>query len=212
METTMMDTAAAFDETLNEMDAYLKETDPENEAGTNVKLVKDLEAKIQQRNLWKRQLDDCFCFFNQVAALLTDIYEILPGKNRGKSFCLIPKGTAGQVNYYEKPVNSLRVGMNWNWRANLEKCSNPRHIQCVTPDLPYVKPRPKDHPERASQPIFGNMVALFDTDRKYHCLHGEKYIRETREWIWRDDLTAEAVADMLRERYMATAAKAAEKA
>ena len=111
---------------------------------------KRLEEEKKQKNheMWKKQLDDCFQFFKEVAVLLDDIYEVVPGRSKQwKSFCLVPKGTANQVTYYGKPVNSLRVAMNWNWRAGLDRCSIPNHIQCVTPDLPFVKPRPKEHPE-----------------------------------------------------------------
>lgn len=167
---------------------------------------KRLEEEKKQKNheLWKKQLDNCIQFFNEVAALLDDIYEVVPGRSKQwKSFCLVPKGTANQVTYYGKPVNSLRVAMNWNWRAGLDRCSIPNHIQCVTPDLPYVKPRPKEHPEWSSPPIFGNMVALFDTDHKYHCIFGEKYDKASKIWLWIQN-TPKEVADMLRERYNKT--------
>lgn len=166
------------------------------------KIMEAKEEHERRKRLWHQQLENCIQFFNRVAVLVDDIYEVVPGKSKQwKSYCLVPKGTAGQVNYYGKPVNSLRVAMNWNWRANLNKCSVPRHIQCVTRDLPYVKPRPKNDPTLSSSPIFGNMVALFDEDRKYHCLYGEKYLRETKEWIWVDDKSPEDVANLLRERY-----------
>lgn len=151
--------------------------------------------------IWKGQLGKCVEFFNKVAELVGDIYEVVPGKStRWRTFCLTPKGTAEQISYYGKPVNSLRVAPVWNWRASMKKCSVRRHIQCVTQDLPYVKPRPKDNPDGASSPVYGNMVAIFDTDRKYHCLYGERYDRKAREWIWKEDISPEEVADMLRKR------------
>ena len=158
--------------------------------------------KAAQKAQWKKQFDICLEFFHKTAALVSDIYEELPSKSKHwPSICLVPKGTASQVTYYGKPVNSLRVAMNWNWRAGLDKCSIPKYIQCVTKDLPFVKARPKDHPERSSPPIFGNMVALFDTDNKYHCIFGEKYDRSSKTWSWVEN-TPERVAYMLRERYM----------
>lgn len=167
------------------------------------KIKAEKEKKEKQHDIWAKQLDSCIEFFNQVAALLTDIYEVLPGKSRQwRSFCLVPKGTINQVTYYGKPMNSLRVAMNWNWRAGLDRCTNPKHIQCVTPDLPYVKPRPKDHPEWSSPPVFGNMVALFDTDNKYHCIFGEKFNRDTKTWTWINN-DPEKIAAMLRDRYIA---------
>ena len=163
---------------------------------------KEKEKKAKQA-VWKDQLDKCIQFFHEVAGMLTDIYEVIPGKSeKHKSFCLVPKGTANQVTYYGKPVNSLRVAMNWNWYAGLDRCINPKYIQCVTPDLPYVKQRPKEHPEWSSPPVYGNMVALFDMDNKYHCIFGEKYNREDKTWSWVTDNTPEQVADMLRERYI----------
>ena len=139
----------------------------------------------EQKELWKRQLDECIQFFNIVAAQLKDTHVVVESKSKKwPSFCLVEKGQERQVSYYGKPVNSLRVAPNWNWRAGLDRCSNPKYIQCVTPDLPFARRRPAEHPEWSSMPIFGNMVGYFDTDNKYHCIFGEKYDRETKEWSW----------------------------
>lgn len=160
------------------------------------------EKKKRVKEIWKKQLDSCFEFFDLVAEELKDIYEVVPGKSKQfKSACLVPKGTASQVTYYGKPLYSLRVASNWNWRAGLDRCSVEKHIQCVTPDLPYVKPRPKDHPDWSSPPVFGNMVAIFDSDRKYHCLFGEKYNKDNKTWTWMVN-TPKRVAAMVREKYM----------
>lgn len=180
-------------ENISEAEARLRE---DNE---NTKIVE--AERERKKKIWKQQLNNCVVFFNRVAALVDDIYEVVPGKGKQwQSYCLVPKGTRSQINYYGKPVDSLRVAMNWNWRASLYKCSVPNHIQCVTQDLPFVKARPKDHPDLASPPVYGNMVALFDKDHKYHCLYGEKYDRVTKTWGWVDDKTPEDVANMLRER------------
>ena len=172
------------------------------EAAEMTEAQKELEEKkARLKAIWQNQLASCFEFFNLVAEEVKDIYEVVPSKSKKwKSFCLVPRGTAGQVSYYSKPVNSLRVASNWNWRAPLKVCNVANHIQCVTPDLPYVRKRPKDRPEDGSAPIWGNMVALFDSDRKYHCIFGEKYNHENRTWTWMVN-TPQAVAQMLRERY-----------
>jgi len=151
------------------------------------------------KDIWKQQLENCTRFFNAVAELLKDTHVVVASRSKKwPSACLVEKGQENQVTYYGKPVNSLRVGPNWNWRAGLDRCSNPDYIQCVTPDLPYVKQRPKDHPEWASPPVWGNMVAYFSTDNKYHCVFGEKYDKEEKQWIWVEAIP-EKVAEMILE-------------
>ena len=175
---------------------------PAPEAKEMTEAQKELEEKrARLKAIWQNQFSSCIEFFNLVAEEVKDIYDVVPSKSKKwKSFCLIPKGTMGQLSYYSKPVNSLRVASNWNWRAPLKVCNVPNHIQCVTPDLPYVKKRPKDRPEDGSAPIWGNMVALFDSDRKYHCIFGEKYNHEDHTWTWMVN-TPQNVARMLRERH-----------
>ena len=142
-------------------------------------------ATQEQKEIYQAQLEKCVRFFNEVAELLKDTHVVVPSKSKKwESYCLVEKGQENQVTYYGKPVNSLRVAPNWNWRAGLDRCSNPSYIQCVTPDAPFARRRPKEHPEWSSLPIFCNMVGYFDTDNKYHCIFGEKYERETKTWTW----------------------------
>ena len=154
-------------------------------------------ATQEQKELWKEQLNTCMSFFNAVAEMLKDTHVVVHSKSKKwPSMCLVKKGQEHQVTYYGKPVNSLRVAPNWNWRAGLDRCSNEKYIQCVTPDLPFARKRTKDHPEWSTAPIFGNMVGYFDTDNKYHCVFGEKYDFENKKWIWEENIPS-AVAKMI---------------
>ena len=142
----------------------------------------------EMKQVWKEQFEKCVTFFNAVADELKETHTVIQGKSKKtKSACLVKKGKENEVSYYGKPINSLRVAINWNWRAGLDRCSNPKYIQCVTPDLPYCRHRPKEHPEWASPPVYGNMIGYFDTDNKYHCIFGEKYDHETKTWSWVDN-------------------------
>ena len=157
-------------------------------------------ATQEQKDTWKKQLDTCTMFFNAVAELLKDTHVVVPSKSKKwPSACLVKKGEEHLVTYYGKPVNSLRVGPNWNWRAGLDRCSNANYIQCVTPDLPFAKKRSKENPEWSTQPIFGNMVGYFDTDNKYHCLFGEMYDFNDKKWVWVENIPS-LVAELIREK------------
>ena len=159
-------------------------------------------ATKEQKEIWKQQLEKCINFFNEVAKELADTHVILPSKSKKwPSMCLVRKGEQKQVSYYGKPVNSLRVAPNWNWRAGLDRCTNPGYIQCVTPDLPFAKKRSEEHPEWSTLPIFGNMVGYFDMDNKYHCVYGEKYDFENKKWIWVDNYP-KLVADKIRKKML----------
>ena len=145
--------------------------------------------KQEMKEVWKQQFEKCVEFFNQVAKELEDTHVVIVGKSKKwPNMFLVEKGQERQVNYYGKPVNSLRVATNWNWRAGLDRCSNRNYIQCVTPDLPFARRRPEEHPEWSSLPILGNMVGYFDTDNKYHCVYGEKYNREDKSWMWVENM------------------------
>ena len=154
----------------------------------------------EQKELWKQQLDNCYRFFDAVADELKDTHVVIESKSK-KLPCkyLVKKGQEKQVSYYGKPVNSLRVGSNWNWRAGLDRCANASYIQCVTPDLPYAKRRSQEHPTWSTHPIYGNMVALFDTDNKYHCVFGEKFDFDDNKWVWVENVP-QFVAKMIREK------------
>lgn len=147
-----------------------------------------MAATQEQKEIWKKQWDQCVEFFNLVAKELQDTHVIVPSKSkRWPSMCLVEKGQEKQISYYGKPVNSLRVAPNWNWRAGVDRCSNIHYIQCVTPDLPFARRRPEGHSQWASLPILANMVGYFDTDNKYHCVFGEKYNPEDKSWSWVDN-------------------------
>lgn len=183
-------------------DLFEFDADFEKMMNEDIKKIEKDEKMEADKEKYKLQMDYCVNFFNKVADLLSDIYEVVrPDDKKNRSRCLVPKGTASQVTYYGKPVYSLRVGAVWNWRASLKKCNVPEHIQCVTRDLPYVKGRPKGHPELPSPPIYGNMVAIFDTDKKYHCIYGEKYDKKTKTWMWVDN-TPERAAMYVRKKYV----------
>lgn len=155
-------------------------------------------ATKEQKEIWKQQLTKCINFFNEVAEDLMDTHVTVHSKSKKwPSMCLVRNGEQKQVTYYGKPVNSLRVAPNWNWRAGLDRCSNPGYIQCVTPDLPFAKKRSAEHPEWSTLPILGNMVGYFDTDNKYHCVYGEKYDFETKTWTW-VEADPKDVANMIR--------------
>lgn len=152
-----------------------------SESSEKPKISKAGETLEERRS----QLRKCNAFFLKVADLLKDTHTVM-GSASGvwKSACLVPKGTENQVTYYGKPVNSLRVACNWNWRASLKHCSIPDSIQCLTRDLPWAKHRPENNPELASPPIWGNMVGLYGKDQRYHCVYGEKFDRRTKTWEW----------------------------
>lgn len=157
-------------------------------------------ATQEQKDTWKKQLDTCTMFFDAVAELLKETHVVVPSKSKKwPSACLVKKGEEHLVTYYGKPVNSLRVGPNWNWRAGLDRCSNAAYIQCVTPDLPFARKRSKENPEWSTAPIFGNMVGYFDTDNKYHCIFGEMYDFENKQWTWVENIPS-LVAELIREK------------
>ena len=163
--------------------------------------MKEIMATAEQKELWKKQYEECMRFFNTVAEELKDTHEVIGSKSKKwQSKCLVRKGEADQVTYYSKPVNSIRVAPNWNWRAGLDRCSNTSYIQCVTPDLPFAKKRSKEHPEWSTKPILGNMIGYFDTDNKYHCIFGEWYDFETKEYRWKDMYSPHDVAMMIRQK------------
>ena len=147
--------------------------------------VKDAEISKAGEVLNERreQLKKCNAFFLKVADELKETHQIVGSALKvWGSACLIPKGSESQLSYYSKPVNSLRVACNWNWKASIKRCKEERFIQCNTPDLPWCRKRESEG--MASKPIWGNMVGYFDDDHRYHCVYGEKFNRETKTWEW----------------------------
>lgn len=123
------------------------------------------------------------CFYD-LAKALSDYYEIIPSCNKNASIYLVPKGTADQLSYYGKPVNSFRVSIYWNWYSSLTRCNNPKYIQCYCPDLPFAKKRPE--PEKASKPILASLVAFYGPDTTYHHVFGDRFDRKTKTWIFEE--------------------------
>lgn len=163
------------------------EEEKEDESADN----KEQENTPEDR---RKQLEKCNAFFLKVANKLTDTHRIIGSSVKWGSACLVPNGLENQVSYYGKPINSLRVACNWNWRASLKRCKDEKYIQCNTEDLPWCRRR--EVPEMASKPIWGNMVGYFDKDQKYHCVYGERFNRKTREWDWVEGDVDELVAKM----------------
>ena len=129
--------------------------------------------------LWEQ----CEEYFNLLADQLKDTHEVVASCNYDDSKYLVPKGTANQITYSSKPVNSYRLSDHWNWKANLKKNPDENYIQCYSRDMPWCKQR-LGYQGHASRPIRAYMVARFDKDNKYHHVFGEKFNRKTKEWTW----------------------------
>ena len=124
----------------------------------------------------------CRNFFNEVAELLSDEYQVVASCNRDLSAYLVPKGTKNEITYQSKPACSLRVSDHWNWYSNIKKCSQEDYIQCHSVDLP--DPRKRNAPGKASNPIEATQVCLIYPDGKYHCVFGRFYDRKSQKWKW----------------------------
>lgn len=136
----------------------------------------------------------CQEFFDQLVSLLEETHERLASCNNDISAYLIPKGTMEQVSYYGKPANSFRISDHWSWRANLNKCSKPNYIQCLSVDVPHAKPRIDTG--KPSKPIFAIQVAYCGEDGKYHCVFGEKFDPKTKQWSWVDSKPEDVLKDL----------------
>lgn len=136
----------------------------------------------------------CVMFFNELACLLKESYEVVESCNKDFSRYLVPYGTSSEVTYYGKPAKSFRISDHWNWFANLNKCNKPKYIQCLSVDAPWVKKR--FAPGKASKPVMAIQVSLFDKDGKYHVVYGEKYNKKTRTWEWIDNSPATVLAEL----------------
>ena len=128
------------------------------------------------------KMDLCKNFFEHLAEILREDYEMLGSCNNDSSVYLVPKGTEEQVTYYGKPRKSFRFSDHWNWYSSLKKCDKEHYIQCLSMDMPRAKERPV--PWKASKPIFGIQVCMIGEDGKYHHVFGEKYDRKTKKWSW----------------------------
>ena len=142
---------------------------------------------------WNNRVALCNDFIERLAQLLGDKYEMVGSCNKDISRYLVPAGTADQITYYGKPVNSFRISDHWNWFSNLKKCSIPNYIQCYSRDMPVPKARPRGQ-ETATKPIRGIQVCIQGTDGMYHHVFGEKYDRKTHCWTWVESDPREVVA------------------
>lgn len=140
------------------------------------------------------KMNDCLDFFYELADLLEDRYELVESCNADISSYLVPAGTSGDISYYGKPMASFRVSDHWNWYSNLNKCSNPRHVQCLSVDVPPARKRLEAG--MASKPRIAIQVSMIGEDGKYHAIYGEKYDWYSREWRWIES-TPEQVAESL---------------
>ena len=131
------------------------------------------------------KLNKAQTFFDELAELLKDEYEILESCNKDCSRYLIPKGTRSQVSYDGKPILSFRVSDHWNWFSR--KSIDPNWVQCRSVDMPKVRQERNKLPDGTlggSNPRFGIQVCIYGTDGVYHHIYGDKFNRKTREWEW----------------------------
>jgi len=134
---------------------------------------------MDDRNYKKHK---CKVFFDELKKALSDTHESVGSCNADISEYLVPKGAAHQISYYGKPTNSFRLSDHWNWYSNTKKCKDKDYIQCFSVDIPM--PRRRIREGKASHPRYGCQVAFFDSDKKYHCVYGDRYDHMTRTWTW----------------------------
>lgn len=125
----------------------------------------------------------CTEFFNSLVSLLSETYTEMGSCNKDFSRYLVPKGTEHLVTYYGKPSQSFRISDHWNWYSSINKCCQPKMIQCFSHDMPWPRMRNK-FSEEATKPRFGIQVSFYGKDGLYHCVYGERYDRKTKEWSW----------------------------
>lgn len=137
---------------------------------------------VTERRTMSEKLEKCREFFNSLAMLLYDAYDVMGSCNVDQTLYLVPSGTQNQVTYSSKPARSFRISDHWNWYANIKKCAKERYIQCWSVDVPY--PRRREEPGKASEPRRAIQVAMIGPDGKYHCVYGEFFDRKTKTWGW----------------------------
>lgn len=130
----------------------------------------------------KDKLDACKRFFADLSKELEETYTIVGSCNQDNSVYLVPNGTEDQITYYGKPAKSFRISDHWNWYSNINKCSNPNYIQCLSVDAPYAFKRNDDG--KATKPRMLCQVAVVGEDGKYHAVFGEVFDRKTKRWSW----------------------------
>ena len=125
---------------------------------------------------------ECRKFFDKVAELLSDEYQVVSSCNKDLSAYLVPKGTKREITYQSKPACSLRVSDHWNWYSNIKKCPQEDYVQCHSVDLP--EPQERKSPGKASDPIIATQVCMIYPDGKYHCVFGRFYDDKSKKWKW----------------------------
>lgn len=128
-----------------------------------------------------RKMNACQTFFQKLADILEEKYEIVGSCNKDQSQYLVPLGTADQISYYGKPAMSFRVSDHWNWYSSTKKCKDPDYVQCNSVDMPRAKRRTDEH---ATRPRRGVQVAIQWTDGYYHHVFGEKWDPKERRFVW----------------------------
>ena len=137
----------------------------------------------------------CQEFFDKLAALLHESYEVIDSCNADSSRYLIPNGKANLITYTSKPAASFRVSDHWNWYSNVKKCPNENYIQCFSLDAPW--PKKRSAKGKSSTPIFCSQVSFVGGDGKYHVVYGEKYDHRTRTWSWIETSPEEVIWEVL---------------
>lgn len=127
------------------------------------------------------KLVKCFAFFENLRHAVGDRYEVLESCNQDGSAYLCPVGTTDEVTYSSKPEGSFRISDHWNWYANINKCPNPKYIQCYCTDLPWAHKRKAEG--KAGKPIMASCVCIFK-DGVYRVVYGEFYDRKRKAWKW----------------------------
>ena len=125
----------------------------------------------------------CMEFFNQLADILKEHGYVVVGSPYNKyTLQLVPAGEEGLLTYYGKPFLSFRLSNVWNWYTSEDRCKDPNQVQCLNLDIPWSRKRKEG--EAGSKPWFAWQVAMFDHDRKYHCVFGDKFDRKTKTWTF----------------------------
>lgn len=153
-----------------------------------------------KKNRYLKNFKKCRTFFDEVAEILSEKYEIVGSCNKDLSAYLVPSGTADEITYHSKPQNSFRVSDHWNWYSNIKKCRDENYVQCQSVDLPDARARLEEG--KASFPIKAPQVCLMFPDGKYHCVYGLVFDKKNNEWRWQKN-DARKVA-MMAENFLKT--------
>lgn len=142
----------------------------------------------------REKIRRCQYFFEELAKILNDDYEVVGSCIKDISMYLIPKGTETDISYYGKPDKSFRISDHWNWYANLNKCEKKHYIQCWSVDVPY--PRDRKTETGPSEPRRAIQVAVIGKGGKYHAVYGEKWNKKHKRWDWLEN-TPEQIVSVL---------------